>query len=48
MHLITPKYVYPQKVICTPNAKPKGYINVSGNAGISAFASINEMEVKLM
>ena len=37
MHLITPKYVYPQKVICTPNCLTQGVHvplnqNVSGNA----------------
>ena len=37
MHLITPKYVYPQKVICTPKCLTQGVHvplnqNVSGNA----------------
>ena len=41
MHLITPKYVYPQKVICTPNCLTQGVHvplnqNVSGNAANSA------------
>ena len=45
MHLITPKYVYPQKVICTPKCLTQGVHvplnqNVSGNAGVlnDAFA----------
>ena len=42
MHLITPKYVYPQKVICTPNCLTQGVHvplnqNMSGNADLHIF-----------